>query len=208
MKIESLSVSYGDRTVFSDFSIDVPEDEITVHPRPIGRRKDDLAELARRRLGFLRFQSPVSFPGNTVERNLSLVLPGDPRAARDRAREYLAKVARRPASLVSRPSVGRGTAASLNRAGIRLSRAPLTDGRAVPVPGPCPPRRSSSISYAPSAPRNTGRRSPLPTTFARRRRSPTAPIVLAGRPARIALDLPAVPGSSRASGKFFRLSPR
>jgi len=205
MKIESLSVSYGDRTVFSDFSIDFPEDEITVILGPSGVGKTTLLNsLAVGSVSYV-FQEPRLIPWHTVERNLSLVLPGDQRAARDRAREYLAKVGLgdRLRSFPDRLSGGERQRVSIARAFAYPAPLLLMDE---PFQSQDPATKAQLIDLV-RALRAEEHRTVIAVTHDLREAAALADraVVLAGRPARIALDLPGGAGLESRLGEILSL---
>lgn len=205
MKVEGLSVSYGDRSVFSDFSIDFPEDAITVILGPSGVGKTTLLNaLAVGSVSYV-FQEPRLIPWHTVERNLSLVLPGDTRIARERAREYLGKVGLgdRLRAFPDRLSGGERQRVSIARAFAYPAPLLLMDE---PFQSQDPATKAQLIDLV-RALRAEERRTVIAVTHDLREAAALADraVVLAGRPARIALDLPGGTGLESRLGEILSL---
>ncbi len=96
MQITKLNVSFGERTIFSDFSISFEDHAVTVILGPSGCGKTTLLnsialEKADSMVSYI-FQEPRLIPWCTLEKNITLILKGSPEQKRERSLLYLAKV--------------------------------------------------------------------------------------------------------------------
>lgn len=97
MTLSPVTVQYGPRTVFKDFTITFSETKVTAILGPSGCGKTSLlfsissvfGKTAR--ISFV-FQEPRLIPWLSLEKNLSLVLDGSEEDKRERSLEYLDKV--------------------------------------------------------------------------------------------------------------------
>lgn len=96
MKIESLSVAYGDRVVFSGFSCDFLDGSVTAVLGPSGCGKttllNEIAFSGKYPLSSCIFQEPRLLPWRSLEKNIMLCLKGSVSERRERARHYLDRV--------------------------------------------------------------------------------------------------------------------
>jgi ABC-type nitrate/sulfonate/bicarbonate transport system ATPase subunit len=96
MRIQDLSVSYGERVIYDHFTHDFPDNEITAILGPSGCGKTTLLNSIAYRDNDFRtsyvFQEPRLLPWCTIEKNIMLVLEGDAKYRKNRAREYLSRV--------------------------------------------------------------------------------------------------------------------
>lgn len=122
MDIQNLNVTYGDRVLYDGFSISFRDHAITAILGPSGCGKTTLLNSIAFGNNDFRtsyiFQEPRLLPWCSLEKNIMLVLEGDPGLRRERAREYLAKVGlgRRAGDFPGRLSGGERQRAAIARA--------------------------------------------------------------------------------------------
>ena len=96
MRIESLSVAYGDRVVYNGFSCEFREGSVTAILGQSGCGKttllNEIAFSGRYPLSSCIFQEPRLLPWRTLEKNIMLCLDGTVRERRERSSLYLERV--------------------------------------------------------------------------------------------------------------------
>ncbi|MEG2138396.1 MAG: AAA family ATPase [Oscillospiraceae bacterium] len=77
MKLEHFSAKFGDKTIFEDLSLEIPDTGITLLTGPSGIGKTTvLRELLRQNPGYaMLFQENRLFPWRTAEQHITDILP-------------------------------------------------------------------------------------------------------------------------------------
>lgn len=94
MRIDNLTIAYGERLVFNDFSFEFSDQTITAILGPSGIGKTTLLNaltFAHSTVSRI-YQEPRLLPWYTLEKNISIVLEGSRESRLLRARKYLDKV--------------------------------------------------------------------------------------------------------------------
>lgn len=96
MKFEGINRVYGDTVIYHDFSLELDENSVTAILGASGCGKTTLLNELASHAGNIAisfvFQEPRLIPWRTLAQNIELVLSGDARTRRARARQYLARV--------------------------------------------------------------------------------------------------------------------
>lgn len=96
MQITKLNVSFGERVLYKDFSMEFKDHQVTVILGPSGCGKTTLLNSIARAKGDTDvsyiFQEPRLLPWCTLEKNITLILKGSKEDRTERAHRYLRKV--------------------------------------------------------------------------------------------------------------------
>jgi NitT/TauT family transport system ATP-binding protein len=96
MKFEGINRAYGETVIYRDFSLELPENSVTAILGASGCGKTTLLKEIASHAGDIDisfvFQEPRLIPWRTLTQNIELVLSGDTRTRKSRARLYLERV--------------------------------------------------------------------------------------------------------------------
>jgi NitT/TauT family transport system ATP-binding protein len=96
MKFEGINRAYGDTVIYRDFSLELAENSVTAILGASGCGKTTLLKEIAAHAGDIAisfvFQEPRLIPWRTLTQNIELVLSGDARTRKSRARLYLERV--------------------------------------------------------------------------------------------------------------------
>jgi ABC-type nitrate/sulfonate/bicarbonate transport system ATPase subunit len=193
MRVDNLSVSYGDRAIYDGFSHDFPDNRITAILGPSGCGKTTLLNSIAYGTNDFRtayvFQEPRLLPWCTIEKNITLVLEGEAKARKARARDYLARVGleNRAGEYPDRLSGGERQRVAIARAFSAPAEVLLMDE---PFQSQDPALKAQLVALVKDLQQNE-KRTILAVTHDVREAASLADraIVLGGRPARIVLDI-------------------
>lgn len=192
MRVQNLFVSFGERAIYDGFSHDFPDNQITAILGPSGCGKTTLLNSIAYGVNDFRtayvFQEPRLLPWCTIEKNITLVLEGDQKIRRARAREYLARVGleNRAGEYPDRLSGGERQRVAIARAFSAPAEVLLMDE---PFQSQDPALKVQLVALVKDLQQNE-KRTILAVTHDVREAAALADraIVLGGRPARILLD--------------------
>lgn len=197
MKLDNITVSFGDRLIYENFSIYFEDRKITVILGPSGCGKTTLLNAIARpeinpKVSFI-FQEPRLIPWCTLEKNIMLVLEGTREKRRERARQYLAKVGleKRAGDYPEKLSGGERQRAAIARAFACPSPVLLMDE---PFQSQDPALKLQLIQVVKDL-QAEERRTIIAVTHSVREAAALADraVIINGRPVSIILDIPVTP---------------